>query len=117
MDVTTKYVNSTLVVTSYDTSPTITVESNGSLGSGTQVFNFDNLNGHFQSVTATGAIALQFVATKAGYYTAVVAMDGTGGHTITYATTVKGTAPTINTTASEKTIIPLFYDGATWFHV
>ncbi len=93
------------------------IGSNGSLGSGTQVFNFDSSKGHFQSVTATGAIALQFIASVPGYYTAVVAMDGTGGHTITYATTVKGTAPTINTTASEKTIIPLFYDGATWFHV
>lgn len=88
-----------------------------SLGTGTKVYNFNDGLGHHRNLIVTGAIALQFNATKAGYYTVVIEQDGTGGHAVTYATTMKGTAPTINTAASEKTIIPIFYDGATWFHV
>lgn len=92
------------------------IEDVGSLGAGTEVFNFDNGLGATKKVKATGNIALQFNATIPGRYNVIVEMDGAGGHTITYATTVKGTAPTINTTASEKTLVPLFFDGTTWFH-
>jgi hypothetical protein len=91
-------------------------EDLGTLASGTEVFNFNNGSGVAKTVEATGNIALQFVATVPGNYVAIVEMDGTGGHTVTYATTVVGTAPTMNTAANAKTLIPLFYDGTTWFH-
>jgi hypothetical protein len=92
------------------------LEDLGTLGSGTEVFNFNNGYGVAKTIEATGDIALQFVATVPGNYVAIVEMDGTGGHTVTYATTVVGTAPTMNTAANAKTLIPLFYDGTTWFH-
>ena len=93
------------------------LESLGSLGSGTQVFDFNNGSGIHKKVIATGSIALQFVATKAGYYTALVEIDTAGGPLITYATTVEGTAPTVDTSDNALNIIPLFYDETTWYHV
>jgi len=89
----------------------------GSLGTGTQVFNFNNGKGVHKKVIATGSIALQFVATKVGYYTALVEIDTAGSPLITYATTVEGTNPTIDTSDNALNIIPLFYDGTTWYHV
>jgi len=97
--------------------PTYLVEDTGSAGGVTKVFTFTNGLGTTKKVTATGAIALQFIATLPGFYNVIVEMDGTGSHAITYATTVVGQAPPIYTAASAKTLIPLFYDGTTWFHV
>jgi len=93
------------------------LESLGSLGTGTQVFNFNNGKGIHKKVIATGSIALQFVATEVGYYTALVEIDTAGSPLITYATTVEGTVPTVDTSDNALNIIPLFYDGTTWYHV
>jgi len=93
------------------------LESLGSLGTGTQVFSFNNGLGIHKKVIATGSIALQFVATKVGYYTALVEIDTSGGPLITYATTVEGTAPTVDTSDNALNILPLFFDGTTWYWV
>jgi len=93
------------------------LENLGSLGTGTQVFNFNNGSGIHKKVIATGSIALQFVATKIGYYTALVEIDTSGGPLITYATTVEGTAPTVDTSDNALNILPLFFDGTTWYWV
>lgn len=106
---------------SFGTTPTLPegplFESLGSLGTGTQVFSFNNGAGIHKKVIVTGSIALQFVATKVGYYTALVEIDTGSGPLITYATTVEGTAPIIDTSDNALNIIPLFYDGTTWYHV
>ena len=78
---------------------------------------FGDGKGYTKSLTATGDVALTLTATLPGYYTAEVVQDGTGGRAVTYTTTVQGFAPAINNIAGTKTIIPLFYDGTTWFHV
>jgi len=93
------------------------VKDLGALGTGTLTYDFSDGNEKFQTARATGSIALAFTASVAGYYTAIVEIDTGTPPTITYSTTVVGTAPTIATADNAKTIIPLFYDGATWFHV
>lgn len=110
-------VTPSLFVVNSGTNTLPTVEDLGSLGTGTQVFNFNNGNGIHKKVVATGSIALQFVATIPGYYTALVEIDTAGGPLITYATTVEGTVPTVDTSDNSLNIIPLFYDGVTWYHV
>ena len=104
------------VATEIDNLPSILVEDLGSTSLPVD-FLFDNGSGFHKKVIATDDIALTFTATVPGYYTAILEMDGTGGHLISYTTTVIGKAPIISTVASSKTLIPLFYDGSTWFHV
>lgn len=92
-------------------------EDLGSLGTGTQTMAFGNGAGHGKMLEVTGDVSLAFTADTPGTYFAVIAQDGTGSHAVTYSTTVVGTAPSIDTAANAKTLIPLLYDGTAWFHL
>jgi len=89
----------------------------GSLGTGTLTYSFGPNKGSYITGRATGSIALAFTATLPGHYTAIIEIDTGTPPSITYSTSVVGTAPAIDTADNAKTLIPLFFDGATWFHV
>lgn len=83
---------------------------------GTYAIVFTN-PGEVKKVTANANITLNLSATVPGMFSIIVQMDGTGSRTVSYTQTIVGTAPTINSSADDKTCIPLIFDGATWFHV
>lgn len=66
------------------------------------------------TANVTGAVLLS--KTPGNYYIIVV-QDGSGGHTFSIATTVIGTAPTINSSAGASTIVGLRWTGASWFYI
>lgn len=66
------------------------------------------------TANVTGAVLL---ANIPGNYYIIVVQDGSGSKTFTIATTVIGTAPTINSSAGASTIIGLRYTGSTWFYI
>ncbi len=81
--------------------------------------------GHFNAkkVTLTASVTdLQLFTARResdlgdtpGYYTLIVVQDGTGGHGVTFTTSVNGTLPTLDTAADAQTVYRLYFDGTEW---
>lgn len=93
------------------------VEDLGSAASGTETFAFTNGSGNTKTLEVTGDVSIEFTADLPGTYYAIIEQDDSGGHTVTTSTSVTGSAPSISTSIGVRTLIPLLYDGSTWFYL
>lgn len=86
--------------------------------SATPTIDMDAESGDIKSMIltadVTGAI---LVATRPGRYVLVLTQGGAGGHFFDIATTVVGTPRPIDMNAGFKSVLPLEYDGTTWFYL
>lgn len=90
-----------------------TVSSSTSL-----TLDFDTGYADNKTVLLNGNIsALTLAASRPGVYTIVFEQDATGSRTVSYATTIVGTAPTINSVAESKTLGRLYTDAINWWWI